>query len=78
MMGGVLLSDEIQHHILYILEKKSFSPHIIPKIKGLGESLCCDMCICILQFLIGQIGVGEHKGDSPLHITNNIMGLQNG
>ena len=33
---GILLSDEIQHQIL---GGKSFSPHIIPKTKGLEESL---------------------------------------
>ena len=33
--------DEI-HCQYQILEKKSFSPHIIPKTKGLEQSLCSE------------------------------------
>ena len=37
---GILLSDEIQYFCQHqILEKKSFSPNMIPKIKRLEERL---------------------------------------
>ena len=53
---GKLLKDEIQPHIL---AKKSFSPHIIPKTKGLDENL--NLCSRRAFFVVVGKAVSSHS-----------------